>query len=56
MSVSSTDKARPQLSPVGQQATAVAAQLGVNPEKGLSADEVIKRLASYGPNRLHTVR
>ena len=31
-----------------------AAQLGVNPDQGLGADEVARRLASYGPNELPT--
>src|SRR5918995_6514039 len=33
-------------------AEAAADQLGVNPEHGLDADEVTRRLAEYGPNEL----
>src|SRR4029450_5787090 len=34
------------------EASAVARELGVEPERGLAADEARSRLASHGPNRL----
>jgi P-type Ca2+ transporter type 2C len=36
----------------GSEASAVAAELGVEPERGLSGEEARGRLASHGPNRL----
>jgi Ca2+-transporting ATPase len=36
----------------GLEASAVAKEFGVDPERGLSADEARSRLASHGPNRL----
>jgi Ca2+-transporting ATPase len=36
----------------GLKASAVAQEFGVDPERGLSADEARSRLASHGPNRL----
>ncbi len=41
-----------ELDPVSASAEAVAAGLGVDPARGLSADDVGERRASYGPNRL----
>src|SRR4029450_7370111 len=36
----------------GSEASAVAAELGVGPERGLSAEEARRRLQQHGPNRL----
>jgi len=36
----------------GSEASAVAAELGVEPERGLSAEEARRRLQQHGPNRL----
>jgi P-type Ca2+ transporter type 2C len=36
----------------GSEASAVAAELGVDPERGLSGEEARSRLQSHGPNRL----
>jgi P-type Ca2+ transporter type 2C len=36
----------------GSEASAVAAELGVEPERGLSAEEARRRLRAQGPNRL----
>jgi P-type Ca2+ transporter type 2C len=36
----------------GSEVSAVAAELGVDPERGLSAEEAASRLQSHGPNRL----
>ncbi|TWD79993.1 Ca2+-transporting ATPase [Kribbella amoyensis] len=52
MTAPGTVENRRQPSPVGQEARAVAEQFGVDPERGLGADEVRSRLAEYGPNQL----
>lgn len=36
------------------ESTAVARELGVDPDEGLSAEEVQRRLEEYGPNQLPT--
>jgi Ca2+-transporting ATPase len=43
---------RGQASLAGVEASLVASELGVDPERGLSADEARNRLQSHGPNRL----
>ena len=54
MSVSQEVKSDVGARPVWHQSevSAVAQELGVDPERGLSADEVHSRLQSHGPNRL----
>ena len=36
----------------GSEASVVARELGVDPEKGLTVEEARRRLGSHGPNRL----
>ena len=43
---------RPDVSPAGLEAVAVAQELGVDPASGLSRDEARRRLETHGPNRL----
>src|SRR4051794_32699315 len=61
--MSRVEDAAPGLEPTGTSAGVawhalsvedVATRLSVDPEQGLSAEEVARRLAQYGPNQLHT--
>ena len=52
MAQNTTVDERGQASLAGVEASVVASELGVEPERGLSADEVRSRLQSHGPNRL----
>src|SRR4051794_26865384 len=47
-----TIEARSQVSFAALEAAAVAEQLGVDPARGLSADEAARRLEEHGPNQL----
>ena len=54
MSVSQETKAQEDARPgwYASEVSAVARELGVEPERGLSVEEAASRLGSHGPNRL----